>query len=266
MHKSLTRTPLIAPSILSADFANLADALASVDQATDRIHVDVMDGHFVPNLTIGAPVVKSLRPNTEAFLDCHLMCTKPEILIDDFVKAGADAITIHVEIGKTKEYIKQIKDLGVYVGLSLNPDTPFESIKEFMKDVDIILFMSVFPGFGGQSFIPEVLDKVREADRYRPRPSLQARRPRHRTRRPPLFRARLCESTLHGHDRCRTGESQRCRSDTFSRRRARGPSSSAAPSRCPELLRRAGREIAQIARGPSGTRRRVASDRGDPFA
>ena len=167
MHKSLTRTPLIAPSILSADFANLADALASVDQATDRIHVDVMDGHFVPNLTIGAPVVKSLRPNTEAFLDCHLMCTKPEILIDDFVKAGADAITIHVEIGKTKEYIKQIKDLGVYVGLSLNPDTPFESIKEFMKDVDIILFMSVFPGFGGQSFIPEVLDKVREADRYR---------------------------------------------------------------------------------------------------
>ncbi len=167
MHKSLTRTPLIAPSILSADFANLADALASVDQATDRIHVDVMDGHFVPNLTIGAPVVKSLRPNTEAFLDCHLMCTKPEILIEDFVKAGADAITIHVEIGKTKEYIKQIKDLGVYVGLSLNPDTPFESIKEFMKDVDIILFMSVFPGFGGQSFIPEVLDKVREADRYR---------------------------------------------------------------------------------------------------
>lgn len=152
---------------MSADFANLADALASVDQATDRIHVDVMDGHFVPNLTIGAPVVKSLRPNTEAFLDCHLMCTKPEILIEDFVKAGADAITIHVEIGKTKEYIKQIKDLGVYVGLSLNPDTPFESIKEFMKDVDIILFMSVFPGFGGQSFIPEVLDKVREADRYR---------------------------------------------------------------------------------------------------
>jgi ribulose-phosphate 3-epimerase len=167
VHKSLTRTPLIAPSILSADFANLADALASVDQATDRIHVDVMDGHFVPNLTIGAPVVKSLRPNTEAFLDCHLMCTKPEILIEDFVKAGADAITIHVEIGKTKEYIKQIKDLGVYVGLSLNPDTPFESIKEFMKDVDIILFMSVFPGFGGQSFISEVLDKVREADRYR---------------------------------------------------------------------------------------------------
>lgn len=167
MHKSLSRTPLIAPSILSADFANLAAALASVDKATDRIHVDVMDGHFVPNLTIGAPVVKSLRPNTQAFLDCHLMCTKPEILIEDFVKAGTDAITIHVEIGNTKEYIQQIKDLGVYVGLSLNPDTPFESIKEFMNDVDIILFMSVYPGFGGQSFIPEVLDKVRLADKYR---------------------------------------------------------------------------------------------------
>lgn len=167
MHKSLTRTPLIAPSILSADFANLADALASVDTATDRIHVDVMDGHFVPNLTIGAPVVKSLRPNTKAFLDCHLMCTKPEILIEDFVKAGADSITVHIEIGKTQEYIKQIKDLGVYVGLSLNPDTPFESIKDFMKDVDVILFMSVFPGFGGQSFIPAVLDKVRQADQYR---------------------------------------------------------------------------------------------------
>lgn len=167
MHKSLSKTPLIAPSILSADFANLADALASVDTATDRIHVDVMDGHFVPNLTIGAPVVKSLRPNTQAFLDCHLMCTKPEILIEDFVKAGADSITVHIEIGKTEEYIKQIKELGVYVGLSLNPDTPFESIKDFMKDVDVILFMSVFPGFGGQSFIPEVLDKVRQADQYR---------------------------------------------------------------------------------------------------
>lgn len=167
MHKSLKRTPLIAPSILSADFANLAQALATVDSATDRIHVDVMDGHFVPNLTIGAPVVKSLRPNTQSFLDCHLMCTKPEILIEDFVKAGADAITIHVEIGNTKQYIDQIKSLGVYVGISLNPDTPYEAIEEFLPDVDIVLFMSVFPGFGGQSFIPEVLDKVAKADAYR---------------------------------------------------------------------------------------------------
>lgn len=167
MHKSLKRTPVIAPSILSADFANLAAALKVVDQATDRIHVDVMDGHFVPNLTIGAPVVKSLRPNTESFLDCHLMCTKPEILIEDFVKAGADAITIHVEIANTREYIEQIKSLGVFVGISLNPDTPYEAIEEFFSCVDIVLFMSVFPGFGGQSFIADVLEKVEKTNRYR---------------------------------------------------------------------------------------------------
>ncbi len=167
VHKSLKRTPLIAPSILSADFANLADALAIVDKATDRIHIDVMDGHFVPNLTIGAPVVKSLRSYTTSFLDCHLMCTKPEILIEDFVKAGADAITVHVEIGNTKEYIDQIRSLGVFVGISLNPDTPFSAIEEFLSYVDIVLFMSVYPGFGGQSFIPEVLEKVEKANQYR---------------------------------------------------------------------------------------------------
>lgn len=167
MHKSLTKTPVIAPSILSADFANLANAIETIDKATDRIHVDVMDGHFVPNLTIGAPVVKSMRKYTESFLDCHLMCTKPEILIEPFVEAGADAITIHVEIGNTKELIKQIKDLGVYVGISLNPDTPFEEIEPFLDDIDIVLFMSVFPGFGGQSFMPEVLDKIEATNLYR---------------------------------------------------------------------------------------------------
>jgi ribulose-phosphate 3-epimerase len=167
VHKSLTKIPVIAPSILSADFANLANAIETIDKATDRIHVDVMDGHFVPNLTIGAPVVKSMRKYTESFLDCHLMCTKPEILIEPFVEAGANAITIHVEIGNTKELIKQIKDLGVYVGISLNPDTPFEEIEPFLGDIDIILFMSVFPGFGGQSFMPEVLDKVEATNLYR---------------------------------------------------------------------------------------------------
>lgn len=167
MHKSLTKIPVIAPSILSADFANLANAIETIDKATDRIHVDVMDGHFVPNLTIGAPVVKSMRKYTESFLDCHLMCTKPEILIEPFVEAGANAITIHVEIGNTKELIKQIKDLGVYVGISLNPDTPFEEIEPFLDDIDIVLFMSVFPGFGGQSFMPEVLDKVEATNLYR---------------------------------------------------------------------------------------------------
>lgn len=165
MNQKLRKT--IAPSILSADFGFLADAIAQVSEGTNRIHVDIMDGHFVPNLTIGPPVVKSLRPHTRSYLDCHLMCTNPGILIQPFVDAGADAITVHVELENVGDLLKQIRESGVDVGISLNPDTPFSEIEPFMDQIDIVLFMSVFPGFGGQKFIPEVLDKIRQADKYR---------------------------------------------------------------------------------------------------
>ncbi|HMS25554.1 MAG TPA: ribulose-phosphate 3-epimerase [Acidimicrobiia bacterium] len=167
MPTALERTPTISPSILSADFAYLADSVAKVRSETNRIHVDCMDGHFVNNLTIGPPVVKSLRPHTDAYLDCHLMCTKPEVLIDAFVDAGADAITVHVELDNVSEILDRIADAGVDVGLTFNPDTPFSAVEPFMDRLNILLFMSVFPGFGGQKFIPEVLDKVAQAIEYR---------------------------------------------------------------------------------------------------
>lgn len=159
--------PKIAPSILSADFAYLADAVDGVTKATDRIHVDCMDGHFVNNLTIGPPVVKSLRPHTSAYLDCHLMCTDPDVLIDAFVDAGADAITVHVELDNVDEMLEKIRKAGVDVGLTFNPDTPFSAVQPYMDRIDILLFMSVYPGFGGQKFIPEVLNKVAQAVEYR---------------------------------------------------------------------------------------------------
>ncbi len=172
MSSNLQHHPLISPSILSADFAYLADAIAGVRGETNRIHVDCMDGHFVPNLTIGPPVVKSLRPHTDAYLDCHLMCTKPDVLIAPFVEAGADAITVHVELDNVDQLLTQISDAGVDVGLTFNPDTPFSAVEPYMDRIDILLFMSVFPGFGGQKFIPEVLDKVREAVDYRKKHNL----------------------------------------------------------------------------------------------
>jgi ribulose-phosphate 3-epimerase len=154
----------IAPSILSADFAKLGEEVAAVDQGgADWIHVDVMDGHFVPNITIGPLVVKAIRPVTTLPLDVHLMIENPDLYIEEFVKAGADYITVHVEacrhLHRTVHYIKS---LGVKAGVVLNPATPVESIQHIIADVDLVLLMSVNPGFGGQKFIPEVLPKIRK--------------------------------------------------------------------------------------------------------
>ncbi len=152
----------LAPSILSADFARLGEQIAEVARAgADYIHVDVMDGHFVPNITIGAPVVASIRPITSLPLDVHLMIEHPERYISEFAHAGADIITVHVEacphLHKT---IRLIKELGARAGVSLNPATPLGAVEEFLPHVDLVLIMSVNPGFGGQSFIPETLPRI----------------------------------------------------------------------------------------------------------
>ena len=155
----------VAPSILSADFAALAHEVERVGSEADLLHVDVMDGHFVPNLTIGPPVVASLRERTDLFLDCHLMVENPGVLLEDFAKAGADRCIVHIELGDPRPLFEQLRDLGVGVGITLNPPTPVDTVLDYLDQVDLLLVMSVNPGWGGQSFIPEVLDKVRAARR-----------------------------------------------------------------------------------------------------
>jgi len=154
----------IAPSILSADFSQLGNEIKRLEEGgADMIHVDVMDGHFVPNLTIGPPVIKTLRNYTKLPFDVHLMIAPVHKYIKNYAEAGADIITIHPEATDNLENsISLIKELGKKVGISLNPDTKTDIVKKFLSELDLILIMSVYPGFGGQKFIPEVLSKVEE--------------------------------------------------------------------------------------------------------
>jgi len=153
----------IAPSLLAADFAHLAEEVARVAPEADLLHVDCMDGHYVPNLSIGPPVVKALRAHTDLFFDCHLMIDNPGTLLDAFADAGADGITVHVELGDPRPLLDRIRALGLRVGLTFEPGTPYSAVQPYLADIDILLVMSVRTGFGGQAFMPEVLDKVRAA-------------------------------------------------------------------------------------------------------
>ena len=154
--------PLIAPSILSADFAKLGEEVRAIDEAgADWIHIDVMDGHFVPNLTIGPGVVKALRPHTQKPFDVHLMISPVDNFLDAFAEAGADRITVHPEAGPhIHRSVQHIKSLGKKAGVSLNPATPAKSLDYLLEEIDLVLVMSVNPGFGGQKFISSQLRKI----------------------------------------------------------------------------------------------------------
>ena len=159
---ALVPAPLIAPSILSADFARLGEEVRAIDEAgADWIHIDVMDGHFVPNLTIGPGVVKALRPHTQKPFDVHLMISPVDHFLDAFAEAGADTITVHPEAGPhLHRTIQRIKALGKKAGVSLNPATPAKMLDYVLEEVDLVLVMSVNPGFGGQKFITSQLKKI----------------------------------------------------------------------------------------------------------
>ena len=164
---NLTQNIEIAPSVLAADFARLGDQIAEADEGgADYIHLDVMDGHFVPNLTGGVPIIAAVRGSTEAVFDVHMMVDSPEDYIDELAAAGADIITVHVEaVDQLHQVIKQIKDSGTLAGLALSPATPVTTLQDILPELDLVLIMSVNPGFGGQSFIPNTIGKIEQVRR-----------------------------------------------------------------------------------------------------
>ncbi len=167
------RPPIVAPSILSADLARLPQALALLDPARDWVHCDVMDNHFVPNLTFGPMVVAAARSLTTAFVDVHLMMERPWGMVEEFRKAGADLVTVHLEAcPQTRETLRQVRATGAKAGLAIKPATPFAAVAPYLPDLDLLLVMTVEPGFGGQSFMPDMMDKVRAAVAERAKHSL----------------------------------------------------------------------------------------------
>ena len=164
---------IVSASILSADFANLKREIQRVEKAdADCLHIDVMDGHFVPNITIGIPVVKSIKEVTNLPLDVHLMISNPENYVEKFVEAGADILTFHVEAMRNvydiRSLIRKIKDLGVKVGISIKPNTPYSAVTSFLHEVDLVLVMTVEPGFGGQDFIADCAEKIKPIRKLAP--------------------------------------------------------------------------------------------------
>jgi ribulose-phosphate 3-epimerase len=153
----------IAPSILAGDFSRLGDEAVKVEKAgADILHFDVMDGHFVPNLTLGPQAARDIRKRTSLFIDCHLMLDNPWEFFEPFAAAGTDNLTFHVEVtDDVKKMVREVKGLGINCGLSLKPDTPIEAVFPYLADIDMLLVMSVYPGFGGQEFMPESLDRIR---------------------------------------------------------------------------------------------------------
>lgn len=168
---------MIAPSLLAANQSCLGQEAERAERSgADRLHLDIMDGHFVPNLSFGPQVVKAIRPLTKLFFDVHLMCSEPEILLEPFAKAGVDETIVHVELGeRVPSLIRKIKALGKKVGLAINPPTAIAAVQPFLEQIDLLLVMTVNPGFGGQEFMPECLPKIQQAQAWRHEKNLSYR-------------------------------------------------------------------------------------------